>query len=185
MILSATSVSLTHLWLTKYMSKTVGAKESFLLFFVCLFFNFIAPWGEALIIQWLSLPVSYVYAAWKQLWAELKIKASKLLLSIPLAFLLQGNRATTLYGLTGCWERPFAELDGEKWGNSRKPSDFVSAQLSCCRNESLIILFFPCSLPFHFLLLEPWSSSKWVLLCTPDDLRWQKWSKLPIKGYNC
>lgn len=45
--------------------------------------------------------------------------------------------------------------------------------------------FFPCCLSLCFLLLEPWSSSKWVLLCAPGDLQWQKQSKLPIKGYNC
>lgn len=68
-----------------------------------------------------------------------------------------------------------------------KSSNFVCVQLSSCRNEKLMTLFFffSCSLPLCFLLLEPWSSSKWVLLCAPCDLQWQKRGKLPIKGYNC
>lgn len=50
-------------------ARPIGAKELFLLHLFL---------GNALIIWWLFLPFSYVYAAWKQLWAELEIKASKL-----------------------------------------------------------------------------------------------------------
>lgn len=62
----------------------------------------------------------------------------------------------------GLWTK----LDCEQCGDRMKPSNFVRAQLSCCRNEKLMTLlyfFLPCSLPLRFLLLEPWSSSKWVL----------------------
>lgn len=98
--------------------------------------------------------------------------------STILAFPLQGERTAIPYGLTRGREMPHAELDDEQCGSSMTPGNSVSTQLSRCRNEKFIILF-------PFLLLEPWSSGKLVLLRTLDDLWWQKWSKLPLKGYNC
>jgi len=98
--------------------------------------------------------------------------------STILAFPLQGKRTAILYGLIRGRKKPHAELDDEQCWSSMTPGNFVSTQLSCCRNEKLIIVF-------PFLLLEPWSSGKLVLLLTLDDLWWQKRSKLPFKGYNC
>lgn len=61
--------------------------------------------------------------------------------STILAFPLQGKRTAILYGLIRGRKKPHAELDDEQCWSSMTPGNFVSTQLSCCRNEKLIIVF--------------------------------------------
>lgn len=81
----------------------------------------------------------------------------------------------------GLWQNWIASSVETEWN----PATLCVPSWAVVEMKSWWHFFFSCSLPLCFLLLEPWSSSKWVLLCAPCDLQWQKRGKLPIKGYNC